>query len=91
MAKKKKIDTKEVERIALEKMAELDPASQEYAKIAETVCKLKEADSKTDKLSKDTAAKCAVYLLGLIALLGFEKFNPITSKVFSKLNFMKLF
>jgi hypothetical protein len=91
MAKKKKISTKDVERIALEKMAELDPASKEFAQIAENVSKLKEADSKTDQLSKDTAAKCAVYLLGIIALLSFEKFDPITSKVFGKLNFMKLF
>ena len=93
MKKEKKMTPKRVEELALKRMAELDPASVEYRQIASNLNILREANSKPDgsKVSKDTVWKVTGYVGVAASLMLFETIAPLTSKVFSKINFPKLF
>lgn len=91
MAKKKKITMGSVEDTLLEKLSELDPESDEYRKVAQNLATLKEAEGKVcRKVSPDTWVKAGVSLGSVLLLLAYERNNPITSKLLSKLPGMKL-
>ena len=89
--KKKKVTIDDVMAAALARMAELDPSSPEYRKIAENLDILRDAASKpnANKVSKDTVWKVSGYVGLGIAMLAFERCNPITSKLLQKLTFWK--
>ena len=91
MAKKKKVTFKDAEKALLEKLATLDPTSDDYKKVADALNVLREANAKgANTLSKDAVAKVAAYVgLGVIMLI-FECENPIRSKVISLLPKPKL-
>lgn len=91
MAKKKKITMGSVENALIEKLSELDPESDEYRKVAQNLATIKEAEGKVSrKVSPDTWVKAGVSLGSVLLLLAYERNNPITSKLLSKLPGMKL-
>lgn len=91
MAKKKKITMGSVEQALIEKLAELDPESEEYRKVAQNLATLKEAEGKVSrKVSPDTWVKAGVSIGSVLLLLAYERNNPITSKLLSKIPGMKL-
>lgn len=92
MAKKeKKVTMGSVEQALIERLNELDPESDEYRKVAQNLATLKEAEGKVcRKVSPDTWVKAGVSLGSVLLLLAYERNNPITSKLLSKLPGMKL-
>lgn len=91
MAKKKKVTMGSVEQALVEKLAELDPETDEYRKVIQNLGILKEAEGKVcRKVSPDTWVKAGVSLGSVLLLLAYERNNPITSKLLSKLPGMKL-
>lgn len=91
MAKKKKVTMGSVEQALIEKLAKLDPETEEYRKVAQNLATLKEAEGKASrKVSPDTWVKAGVSLGSVLLLLAYERNNPITSKLLSKLPGMKL-
>ena len=91
MAKKKKITMGSVEQALVEKLNELDPETDEYRKVIQNLATLKEAEGKVcRKVSPDTWVKAGVSLGSVLLLLAYERNNPITSKLLSKLPGMKL-
>ena len=74
----------------LTRMADVSPQSPEYAKMADQLVKLyklKEHDAPR-RISPDTKALILANLAGIVAIIGYERANVITSKA---LNFvMKL-
>lgn len=89
--KKKKVTIDDVMAAALARMAELDPSSPEYKKIAENLQILRDAASKpnANKVCKDTIWKVSGYVGLGVMMLAFERCNPITSKLLQKINFWK--
>lgn len=67
-------------------LVELDkqtPGSDEYATLVEQLDKLmkiKLAEKPVDKLSKDTLTTVLGSLAGIVTIIGFERFNVISSK-----------
>ena len=91
MAKKNKITMGSVEQALVEKLNELDPETDEYRKVIQNLATLKEAEGKVcRKVSPDTWVKAGVSLGSVLLLLAYERNNPITSKLLSKLPGMKL-
>lgn len=89
--KKKKVTMGTVEQALIEKLNELDPETDEYRKVAQNLGTLKEAEGKVcRKVSPDTWVKAGVSLGSVLLLLMYERNNPITSKLLSKLPGMKL-
>lgn len=89
--KKKKVAMGTVEQALIEKLNELDPETEEYRKVAQNLATLKEAEGKVcRKVSPDTWVKAVVSLGSVLLLLAYERNNPITSKLLSKLPGMKL-
>ena len=91
MAKKKKVTMGSVEQALIEKLNELDPETDDYRKVAQNLATLKEAEGKVcRKVSPDTWVKAGVSLGSVLLLLAYERNNPITSKLLSKIPGMKL-
>lgn len=69
---------------AFETLEQFEPNSDEYVKITKQIQLLtnlrNESKDKADKISKDALLAGAVSLAGIIAILGYEKANVITSK-----------
>lgn len=68
---------------AIEHLSELDPESEEYAKAIsdlDTLSRIKERVSPTDKLRKETIVSATANILGIGMILGYEKFNVLSSK-----------
>lgn len=67
-------------------LVELDtktPGTDEYAKLVEQLDKLikiKVTEKPVDKLSKDTLTTVLGSIAGIVAIIGFERANIITSK-----------
>lgn len=85
-----KIKTKKDKRSNLDKEIDallkvldtIDPSSEQYKDIAlnvKTLCEAKATD-KSKKWSVDTVAPIAANLLGIVLILSYEQWAPITSK-----------
>lgn len=81
--KRDKLD-KEIDDV-LEEMTYQDKAGSRYAKNVDTVERLYRAKSyiKSRKVSPDTKAIILANLIGILAILHFEKVDTITSKAFN--------
>lgn len=73
----------EIHRI-LAKMAEIDdPADQQYQKLNETLVslhKLKESETSHKRVSRDQILAATVHLLGIVAIINYERIHVISSK-----------
>lgn len=92
MAKKKeKVNFKVIENGLLQKLATLDPASEDYQKVVESLNTLREAEAKGQNvLSKDAILKVSGYAGVALLMLAYEHNNPITTKLLSLLPKPKL-
>lgn len=92
MAKKeKKVNFKVIENSLLQKLATLDPATEDYQKVVESLNTLREAKAKGENvLSKDALLKVGGYAGVALLMLAYERNNPITTKLLSLLPKPKL-
>ena len=89
--KKEKVNFKVIENGLLQKLATLDPASEDYKKVVESLNTLREAEAKGQNvLSKDTLLKVGGYAGVALLMLAYEHNNPITTKLLSLLPKPKL-
>lgn len=79
---KKKLLNDEIKSV-ITQMSVADPSSPEYAKMAENLTQLYNAESKERKLSPDTIAVIIANLVGIVLILTFEKTGVISSKALS--------
>lgn len=89
--KKEKVNFKVIENGLLQKLATLDPASEDYQKVVESLNTLREAEAKGQNvLSKDALLKVGGYAGVALLMLAYEHNNPITTKLLSLLPKPKL-
>lgn len=89
--KKEKVNFKVIENSLLQKLATLDPASEDYQKVVESLNTLREAEAKGQNvLSKDALLKVGGYAGVALLMLAYEHNNPITTKLLSLLPKPKL-
>ena len=89
--KKDKANFKVIENGLLQKLATLDPASEDYKKVVESLNTLREAEAKGQNvLSKDALLKVGGYAGVALLMLAYEHNNPITTKLLSLLPKPKL-
>lgn len=89
--KKEKVNFKVIENGLLQKLATLDPASEDYQKVVESLNTLREAEAKGQNLlSKDAILKVGGYAGVAVLMLAYEHNNPITTKLLSLLPKPKL-
>lgn len=75
---------KELTRL-IEELKKHDPGSNEYNQISDQIVKLYSipTPSTYDRVSKDTMVNAGAQLLGIFAILNYERLGVITSKAFS--------
>ena len=89
--KKEKVNFKVIENGLLQKLATLDPTSDNYKKCVESLNTLREAEAKGQNvLSKDALLKVGGYAGVALLMLAYEHNNPITTKLLSLLPKPKL-
>lgn len=76
----------EIERLQL-KLAELEPNSEEYRTILDTLVSLYKAraESAQKPISKDTILLAATNILGIVLILRAEHLNVITSQAMGRI------
>ncbi len=80
----------EIERLA-NQLGDMSPVSEDYIKVADSMkvlCEAREKKNSSD-ISSEALLAAAVNIIGILAVLNFEKAGIITSKAFNLIGWKK--